>query len=110
MKQHTDIKQKAEEALHSLDGMQRASVSPYFFTRLESRMQGRQTFWDKLIYLITRPAIAFAGIALILFVNVYIIASDPENNLTTTGQTEFASVDEYSRVSLYPFEYENLKP
>lgn len=111
MKTNLNIDKKIEDTLHSIDHIERASMPPYFFTRLEARMQNGQTFWEKMTVYLTNPVIAFGSICLILFLNIYVIASSPNDGMNMAQQnTEFASVDEYSQLSSSVFEFENLKP
>ena len=106
-----NIEQKVDDALNSIDQIERASIPPYFFTRLEARMQKGITFWEKATIFLAKPVVAFASICIILFLNIYIISSSPENGMNMANQTtEFASVDEYSQISSNLFEFENFKP
>jgi len=46
MKQDPNIQKKVEEALSSLDGIQRAQPGPYFVTRLTARLQNdKRNVW-----------------------------------------------------------------
>ena len=111
MKSKMDIEKKVDEALHSIDAIERTSVPPFFFTRLEARMQKGKTFWEKTSVFLTNPVFAFGSICIILFLNIYIIASSPSSGMNMAQQTnELATVDEYSQVSSNLFEFENLKP
>lgn len=111
MKNKLDIEKKIVDALNSIDHLERASMPPYFFTRLEARMQKGQTFWEKATIFLTKPVVAFGSICVILFLNIYVISSSPPDGSNMAQQTtEFASVDEYSQLSSNVFELENFKP
>lgn len=111
MKNKLDIEHKVDDALNSIDQLERASMPPYFFTRLEARMQRGKTFWEKATILLAKPVVAFASICIILFLNIYIVTSSPNDGMNRANQTtEFASVDEYSQLSSSLFEFENFKP
>ena len=111
MKNKVDIERKVDNALNSIDQIERASMPPYFFTRLEARMQRGKTFWEKTTLILANPVVAFASICFILFLNIYIVASSPQDEMNMAQQTtEFTSVDEYTQVSSNLFEFENLKP
>ena len=70
MEDNSYIQQKAEEALNSLDGIQRAAPAPYFFTRLSARMErNEKNIWEKFGTFISRPTVAFATICFILVLN-----------------------------------------
>ena len=111
MKSKLNIEKKIDDALCSIDHIERVSMPSYFFTRLEARMQKGRTIWDKMTNLLANPVIAFGSICIILSLNIYVIASSPEVGINISPQTtEFASVDEYSQVSSGVFEFENFKP
>lgn len=111
MKHKMDIEKKIADALNSIDHVEKASMPPYFFTRLEARMQKGQTFWEKMTIFLTKPVVAFGSICVILFLNIYVISSSPQDGMNMAQQTtEFASVDEYTQLSSTVFEFENFKP
>ncbi len=111
MKNKINIEHKVDSALNSINHIERASMPPYFFTRLEARMQGGRSFWEKTTLFLANPIIAFGSICLILFVNIYIITSAPQDGMNMAQQTtDFASVEEYNQISFNLFEFENFKP
>ena len=111
MNRKMDIDKKVDDALNSIDAIERASVPPFFFTRLEARMQKGKTFWEKTSVFLTNPVFAFGSICIILFFNIYVITSTPATGMDMAQQTnELATLDEYSQVSSNLFEFENLKP
>lgn len=111
MKNNMESDHKINEVLNSIDQIVRAPAPPYFFTRLEARMQKGKTFWEKASVFLMNPVWAFGSVCLILFFNIYVITSSTSNGRNVTQQnTELASVDEYSQVSSNLFEFENLKP
>lgn len=71
MNKRRDIEQEIERTLSSLDGSERAQPDQFFFTRLRARMQRVQPAdaWERIIAVISRPAIAITAIALILGLN-----------------------------------------
>ena len=106
-----NINKKIEDALNSLDGMEHASAKPFFFTRLEARMQKERNTWEKISSFFARPAIAFAGICLIIMINAAVIFSSQTKHNNVIGQNdETATVDEYSQVSSNFFEFVNTQP
>ena len=94
------IFKKVEDAMHSLDGIEKASPGPYFFTRLESRMQAQKNVWEKITSFLTKPSMAFACICLVIIINAIVIfsSSNPKKNLVQQN-TELATIDEYSQLS-----------
>lgn len=115
MKSPVDINKKVQEALESLDGIQKAEPQPYFFTRLKARLERDQkNVWELAGSYMARPAVAIAGLMVILAINVFILiqkettATNPgyasENNLQLQeDENIFAAANN-------TYEYENLEP
>ncbi len=105
------INKKIDAAMHSLDGIEKASPRPFLFTRLEARMLNDKSIWAQLSAFVTRPVIAFACICFVLIINLVVIftTNNSENSLTQQGN-ELATTDEYSQVSSNLYEFENPKP
>jgi hypothetical protein len=103
---------KTEAALNSLQGIQQASPGPYFFTRLEARMLRTKTRWEHIISLLTQPAIAVAGLLIVLLLNAVVVftSATNKNNNTASASTGLAIADEYSQLSTAFYDYENMKP
>lgn len=99
--------QKIEAILNSLEGMDRASPGPFFYTRLRARMENAAGLTDKILFYITRPAVGIAAVLLIIVINaVAIFMATPANENGGTATTEIASVDEYSQANLTFFDVE----
>lgn len=102
---------KIEEAMHSIDDMDKASPAPYFFTRLEARMQRQKNNWEKIFSFATRPAIAITCICLVMIINaVVIFSSANKKNVVAQQNNELATVDEYTEVTTTLYDFENIKP
>ena len=105
------INNKIKDALDSLDGMEEASVKPFFFTRLEAKMQKERNAWEKISSFVARPVIAIACICIIIMINAAVIFSLEKNYPKNAGQKEeLATVDEYSQVSSIFYEFTNTQP
>ena len=72
MKQIPDMK-RIEKALESLDGIQRATPQPYFYTRLKARLDRKEKDWSGITGFISRPAYALAMICVVLLVNTWAV-------------------------------------
>lgn len=114
MKQRRDIQQETENTMRSLDGVQRAEPSAYFYTRLMARMQQARPgdAWDRLIMLITRPSIAITAVVLILAANGFMFVSQLKNSgeLVEATAVQQAFADEYELGITTIYEYEKLEP
>src|SRR5687768_14884713 len=105
MTRNTEIEKKVEAALDSLSAITRAEPNPFLFTRLEARLaKGQRGSWDKLTRAITRPAVAFLSISLVVVLNMFIVLSEPSES-PIPDSSDLAVVDEYnSTTTLYDLE------
>lgn len=85
MEQTPDMEQKLEKALNSLDGIQRATPSPYFYTRLRSKLASREREWSGIAGLISRPVYALAMVCTILLINTWIVVSEKQEATPVAG-------------------------
>lgn len=103
----SDRKTHIDSILESLDGIQRATPGPFFFTRLQARMrQEERGFGLGLVRLITRPAIAITGICLVVVINTWVIIT--RSGAIGSGQqhTELALSEEYALSSNILYYYD----
>lgn len=83
MKKHYHNEEEVERTLQSLEGIQRAEPNPYFYTRLQARMEKKfveKTGWQ------WRPGYAYAALGLVLLLNfltIYTINRVPSENKST---------------------------
>jgi len=101
------ISKKIEHAMQSIDEIQKASPAPYFFTRLEARMESEKNVWAKITSFVARPSMAFACVCLIIIINAIVIFSSAKNDKQVAQQnTEVPTIDEYAQLSANFYEYE----
>lgn len=106
-----DSNRKIEKVMQSLDGIRKASPRPFFFTRLEARMQKQKNGWEKLSLFLSKPVIAIACICLIIMINAAVILSSSNLNSANDQQSnELATADEYNSVSAPLYEFVNSTP
>jgi len=84
MENKKDIDKEIEATLNSLDGVDRAEVSPFFYTCVEARLQSRNTvasdgFMQRLI---NRPALAVSVLTMFLVLNIVAI-----KGISSVGRT-----------------------
>jgi len=109
MDQH--LKRKIDETMQSLNGIGKASPRPFFFTRLEARMQKKKSNWEIISSFVAKPAIIFSGICFIILINVAVIFSSSFSNDSSDQQnTEQATADEYNSISAPLYDYVNATP
>ena len=66
-----------EEVINSIQHISRAEAPPFFYTRLQARMQKteEQTFMLQLLGIITRPVFAISTLSLFVLLNAVAITS-----------------------------------
>lgn len=112
MAMEKNMQQKIEETLQSLDGIQRAEPAPFLLTRINAALAARQpeTAWLKIAAFISRPAVAFAFMLILLLVNGLIISgnssSETENNIAASNN----NVYEYAASITSNYDLENVQP
>ena len=110
-----NLDKEFNKAFSSIEGIQRAEAPSWFFTKLEARMlrqaNNPKSSWENILSWLTRPAVALAGICLVIFINASVLFFKPfSSNESLAVVSEQTSSDEYSQVSTTLFDYENIKP
>jgi hypothetical protein len=113
MNRQPDLNKRVDEALNSLEGIQRAEPQPFFYTRLRGRMQrNEKALWETMGSFLSKPAMAMAGLCVILAFNAFILF---RQNTDTTAVTPIVDTketlvtdNEYILASNSSFDYENL--
>lgn len=104
MKDHKDFHLWAEGIYNSMNDAQRATPSPYLLTQVLHKKQfERNGIWETISYWITKPAVAFSILFLVIALNVVLIsgaagnvskrAESNNNDLFTTSITSVYDVD-----------------
>lgn len=95
MKSNKSTQHQIEETLKSLDGISRADMPPFFYTRLQARLElpsySLPSFW----LLITKPAVTLVTLSLFVILNIaainYFIKSNRQSvSEATSGIQNFA--------------------
>ncbi len=111
MNKNEHINKLVDEALSSLDGAERATPKPYLFTRLNARMQiETENSWDNVLKFISRPAIALAGLCLVITINALVVSSNYSGQTTKAAEEQYASADEYNTSVAVLNDIENIEP
>ncbi len=111
MKQQSDIEQRVDDSLNSLDGIQRATPQPWLFTRVKGRLlrSEEKTAWESIGSFLSKPAVAIAGLLLIMGLNGVLLFNQESGASTIASQNELLSNDSESLIaSSSSFDYENL--
>ena len=105
MKKEEEINKLVDEALDSVNDISRAVARPYLLTRINARInKGSETVWDKAGWLIGRPAVAFTGLCIVLFV-----FNSPSATVTATDQVAQSPADEFSYTVSTIYDFDNAQ-
>jgi hypothetical protein len=112
MNKQEQINKLIKEALNSVDDAQRAEPKPFLLTRINARMnKGTASVWEKAGWLITRPAVAFTGLCMIVLLNVLVVMNnktpDTINGADLTVQSQ---TDELSYTTATIYDIDNTQP
>lgn len=111
MDNHEHINKLIQDALSSVDNAARATPKPYLFTRLTARMQREaESGWDMALKFISKPAVALAGICLVIAINALVISNNYPGNSTAVTEDQYASVEEYNTSATLLNDIENTEP
>lgn len=107
MNKKLDLENRVNATLNSLDDVQRATPGPFFFTRVQARLNKEEkSSWEQIGSFIGRPQIAFAGLCLVIVLNLWtILRQENSNNTARLDQSEQSSTEDYS-VAANSFIYE----
>lgn len=107
MKQKHHIDKQVEDTMNSLDGLQKASPGPYFFTRVNARLHKHQKdAWEQTLSFLTRPAILAASVIAIIVVDIIALTNlkSTENNQVAIEQAQvFAEEYDYAIATIYDY-------
>ena len=113
MNKQEKINKLIEEALNSADHVKRASPMPFLQTRLNARLnKSKEDTWDKAGWYISRPSIAFAGLALLIIINGMAVLFNRANSSFTiaTEQSAQDQADEFNYTVTALYDNENIEP
>ena len=97
-KQYTD--HEIEAILNSFDGVEKASPTPFLFTRVMARMHDSDdNIWSRILQFITKPAFAL-GIALVfLMINMYILLNQYSGTVEQAEESTQTLALEYTSLT-----------
>ncbi|MEP7255431.1 MAG: hypothetical protein ABI666_06620 [Ferruginibacter sp.] len=112
MNKKEQINKLIDEALNSVDNISRAEAKPYLLTRIHARMRkGTESAWEKAGWFIGRPAVAFAGLCILVLINVTaVMFSRPTVSNTVSERSPQNPSDEFSYTVATIYEVENAQP
>lgn len=100
MDKKKDLTRWAEEALNSLDGIQKASPGPFFFIRVDARLrkESHAGFWGKMAYFFSMPSVAIASVVFVILLNTaaFFYQKAETSNILAAEQSEQLNADDYN--------------
>lgn len=112
MNKEQHINKLIEETLNSADDLTRAEPKPYLLTRINARLsKGTDSLWEKASWFVTRPAVAFTGLCMVLLVNaIVLISNKAATPVAATEQVAQNSTDEFSYTVATIYDNDNNTP
>ena len=97
MKNKHETAAKIEGILNSLDGLQKAGAGPFFFTRVQARLQKEEiSLWGRFAGFMTRPAVALATLFLIFLLNAAALFYQQKSAIAAADQFETGSAEDFN--------------
>jgi hypothetical protein len=97
MKDKRQISEEVDKTLDSFDGIQRAFANPFLFTRIQARLRrDEKNFWSQAFAFISRPTVAFAGIAIAVTINAVVLFESGSEPVKNTQDEEQVFASEYN--------------
>lgn len=108
-----NIDEKIEQALNSLEGIQRATPQPWFFARVKGRLSKEEkTPIAWLSSFLARPAMLLASLLIILSFNGFFLLQQgkkaEQSAVSAQSEPQITTDNEYIIASTSSFEYEKL--
>ena len=109
MNKMTDIQKRAEEAMDSILNIGRAVPQPFFYTRLMARIEIRESNnWERVFTLISRPAVAFITVSMVLMLNIYVAFNETSTPPDSAEISDVVTAEDLGTNTLY--DIENVQP
>ena len=95
MESNKFTQQKIEETLNSIDGINRADMPAFFYTRLQARLHKSTPASEPFWLLVTRPVVSLVTLSLLVVLNIAAInyfmrSNKPRVSTESTGIRDFA--------------------
>lgn len=105
---HLDIEEKINEAMDSLEGLGKAGAPPFFYTRLEARMEQELAPTRGALAFFSNPKWSVAVLGLFMILNVgsiFLISGDGSGEVVEEAATLESFGEEYfSSSDLYGYQ------
>jgi hypothetical protein len=92
MTQKNNMEKKVEQALNSLDGIQPATVQPFFYTRVRARLEQTRGVWENVSSFISRPVTMLATVGVVIVLNLAVLYGN------RAAAARSASADQFEQI------------
>ncbi|MEO5889211.1 MAG: hypothetical protein ABIQ31_03105 [Ferruginibacter sp.] len=112
MKNKEHISKLVEDTINSMDNAERAVPPPFLLTRINARLnETKESFWEKAVWFISRPAVAIPGLAMFILVNLsVVIFNKADRSATAKEQLIQYQTDDFSYAVATIYDIENTEP
>ena len=99
--------EEIESTLQSIDGISRADMPPFFYTRLQAKLEKRSAIHTPFWMVLTRPVVSLVTLSLLVILNVaaisYYMRSSSQNvtEESVSGIQKFAQEYDLDASSVY---------
>lgn len=107
MKRETDIQKNVQDALDSLDGLQKAPANPFLHTRIMAKIDAKKkplTGWDIAARWVARPVFAAAIVVALLLANFAVLSDTKAKKMQAKEEVENILSAEYATSNMYSLE------
>lgn len=106
MEQRKFTQEEIEKTIQSIDGISRADMPPFFYTRLQAKLEQQPSLWNTLWSVITKPAVSLVTLSLLVVLNIAAISYYSKSSKQTVSQESsgiqtFAQEYDLSSSSVY---------
>lgn len=101
---NSDAGKWADDALNSIDGIQRAQANPYLYSKVLAKIESRMGAWEKAEWILSRPAFALGSILVFLAINMAVILweqKQSESELVQKLQSDQMLASEFMNAQNY---------
>ena len=107
MKKQEQLNKLMEDAMNSIEGIEKASPAAFLLTRINARLEHpKQSVMERMIWFIGKPVVAVSGLCLLLLVNAAVILNQPDKIPGLTEQVQ-NTPDEFSTTIATIYDNEN---
>ncbi|MEO8173590.1 MAG: hypothetical protein ABI581_10925 [Sediminibacterium sp.] len=106
MESRKSTREEIEKTIESIDGISRADMPPFFYTRLQAKLNNHIDSPNNFWAMVTRPAVSLVTLSLLVVLNVaaisyYLKSSKKTTSQTSTGIEAFAQEYDLATSSAY---------